>query len=354
MYPLAVSTNIPRQAKLPLITSNKAAPTVQVSFSNANAQRDLAPTSSISHNCIPFPSQPIQCARISPAHTEQNFERIDTWSVVDSSIDTRGDDSDVFYVASKSPFGSSFAHRNTLLADICSRAHAACTPIDVDEPIATTGPRKRKMAVKRVKVPSLSPKGAKRPKRSKSVKKHTADVQFTAILHRSILAHLRNIAFSSPPTPTRRGVAPYDSSSLQRQDQLLVERLWKSLLDQGFSPLPLSLLADDVHIFGISHDRVDHVFQTEPIVLGFSTDSPMDVDSDRSQALSAPSPAPAPSCGDAEVFGLPHLVASLTLRYRDRSSTRSRSHKGPFVIHRPARSPLSTVVQCGSTGSDRR
>ncbi|KAI0689300.1 hypothetical protein BC835DRAFT_1418629 [Cytidiella melzeri] len=347
MSPLSITTNILRLPKLPLGTSNKAAPTVQVSLSNANAQRELASIPSPDpHSCIPFPSQPIQCARISSSHTAQSLDGFDTWLVVDSPSS----------VPETSNTGRhlplSFVHRalhgHSLADPFClsMNAHDYGTS-------ALTPPRKRKMAVKRVKVPTQSVKNPKRTKRSRSSSKHSADLQFTATLHRSILAHLRNVQFASSLSLDSAHAADYDSHSsmLHRQDQILVERLWKNLMDRGLAPIPFRLRSESAEMYDLSPERVDHVFQTEPIALGNLDDCAMNVDHtfEALERIVAPSASPAPQnpvdSDGAKVLALSQLVASLMLRHRDRSSTRSRSRSGNCVRQRPGRSPLSSVVK---------
>lgn len=376
MFPLSVTTNILRHPKLPLGpgTSTKAAPTVQVSLSNVNAQRETtcAPSSglksptSVESSCIPFPSQPIQCSRISASHVDLSEpctgEGFDNWLVVQSPPSIL-DDYDIWRsgLGASQHVSSSFVHRNVCgypPEDPFNMATDATT-VDGHAP-AQPAPRKRKMAVRRVKVPSLSSpsssKGSKRTKRTRSSKKNIADVQFTATLHRSILVHLRDSQLAAS-NALSRVLDDYDSdddydscskSMLRIQDQILVERLWKALVDQGFSPSPFSPKMDDTDAYSLRRERIDHIFQTEPISLALTEIHAMDVDTPATALAKGSASPPVTQTSNsqaADVLTLSQLVATLILRHRDRSSTRYRSQSSARNGRRPASSPLSHVVR---------
>ena len=192
------------------------------------------------------------------------------------------------------------------------------------------------------------------------------------------MTHLR--AVTSYTLTTREVAAPEDELTLRTQDQMLVERLWKGLLDHGFQPVPLPsppLLSASLQVespFILSPARVDHVFQSEPRVEGISglptpppspspahrpsvpipipsNGSPVLVDRDTirspprgSNALPTP-PATPPQAG-APVLAMPQLVASLILRHRERSAARPRSSSvcSAGVRAERGRSPLATSV----------
>ncbi|KAI0085896.1 hypothetical protein BDY19DRAFT_384686 [Irpex rosettiformis] len=400
MPPLSVTTNILRHhPKLHLGASNKAAPTVQVSFSNANAQCSLSPSPATSpsssplppvqSSCIPFPSQPIQCSRISPSHDvdpsqDPAFAVFENWLVghPPSSVPEEDNNNNAIWcsslVGAPQRIPSSFVHRDV--------HHSLSYSPDSDPFITTTndanagsgfipypapGPRKRKMAVRRVKVPHYAAKSTKRTKRSKSANKKTnvGDVQFMATLHRSILAHLRDARFAASVRSTQcaSDSAEFDSSEdsldddsradssllvLRVQDEILVERLWRSLVDHGCSPspgVPFSSRTDDADMFRLRRERVDHVFQTEPTIsLGLPGECSMDVDPATSNLERAPTRSPTAVArvgGGSEVLTLSQLVATLILHHRDRSSTRRRSQTYNRDQQHLGRSPLSNVVR---------
>lgn len=375
MFPftaLSVTTNLLKHPKRTLGISHKAAPTVQVSLSNANAQRDSATAPAVSHSCIPFPSQPIECARV--CREEDNFDSLlayDAWTVGSPPSVTESWSLDICRKRAE----SSVEPPPSLRRSICSKDSYEVY-MDDDGPQASTlvaGPRKRKMAVRRMKILAAS-KPAKRQKKSRAVRRQIADLQFTAVLHRSIVAHLRNLAFSessSPPLHTDSSRA--ETIVFRIQDQLLAERLWKSLADRGITPLPLSprpasAFISDSDLFSLKAERVDHIFQTEPLnqqdVLGSPVASSVYTLATRtgdafmdwigakalspSSTVSSTTPYSMNSAPSAEVLALPQLVASLILRHRDRSATRPRSSPYPSE-HRPARrSPLSSMTRAAS------
>ena len=368
MSPLSVTTNIFRHPKLYLGTSNKAAPTVQVSFSNANAQREamyslsstpVAPLP-IQSNCIPFPSQPIQCPRISSSHAdlEHAFAGFENWLIAQSSPSV-SEDSDIWYGGLGAPqhrVPSSFVHRDShsySSEDPIMGATDAC-----GGHVSCPAPRKRKMAVRRVKVPHYSAKAAKRTRRARTTRKTVVDVQFAATLHRSILAHLQTTRLASNASKCEFvDCADEDEdgelklvSSLRTQDHLLVERLWKNLTARGYSPTPLYTRAEDADMFNLRHERVDHVFQTEPISLGLPSEYLMDVEPapqtsrDPATCPTIPQETPSPECYP-EILTLSQLVSSLILNYRDRTSSRRRNQCSTHERHGPGRSPLSNVIR---------
>jgi hypothetical protein len=354
MPPLSMTTNILRHPKLPIGTPNKAAPTVQVSFSNANAQRGLAAsTKPALSSCIPFPSQPIICTRISPSHTEQSFDS-EAWLQVASDTSYSGSThvvNSTYLSGADYDLFSTFVHRST---HIYSQADPFCMDLETSNHVAwptpsvPAAPRKRKMAVKRVKTSTSSTKGTKRTKRDRSSKHNAADMAFAATLHRSILAHLQTLSVGPERALTRKSDVFSDSAAslLYVQDHILVERLRKSLVKQGISPAHINSAVGDAEQFTLRPARLGHVFQTQPISLGIIDERGMDVDCmpiDVTE-LQTTAPFPAPphsSMANEDILTLPQLVALLILRHRHRSFTRHRSQGSCRDRKRPGKSPLS-------------
>lgn len=261
-------------------------------------------------------------------------------------------------------------------------------PQELDEEQSTTQNgvplRKRKLANKRPKLPSTPAIQPPRKKSKKASKRQAADLQFTATLHRSLASHLRSFT-AYTLAPCAQDDAPEDELILRHQDRMLVERLWKNLVDQGLQPAPLptqlsplSLPVDDP--FTLSPERVDHVFQSEPMTVdgpgGLPTPPPsptspsaftapisippstapakddfcgrpLPASEARARGADAlPTPPPTPPDSGAPVLAMPNLVASLILRHRERSASRSRSGSACSAGLRAgrSRSPLATSV----------
>ena len=273
---LSISTNVLKRPRLALGTSHKAAPTV--SLSNTHVERD-------DHSFIPFPSAPIQCPGAGSSHLDIEMSCSDALDELPTSPPPPEDwHVDLRRRHARSCLATSFVHRD-------GHAMPAQSGYESDDGQNTPPPtgvplRKRKLAHKRVKVPSTTTCLPPRKKSKKTCKRQAADLQFAATLHRSLVTHLR--AVTSYTLTTREVDAPEDELTLRTQDQMLVERLWKGLLDHGFQPVPLPsppLLSASLQVespFILSPARVDHVFQSEPRVEGIP-------------GLPTPPPSPSPA-----------------------------------------------------------
>ncbi|KIP04587.1 hypothetical protein PHLGIDRAFT_189632 [Phlebiopsis gigantea 11061_1 CR5-6] len=360
---LSISTNVLKYPRLALGTSQKAAPTV--SLSNTHVERD-------DHSFIPFPSVPIQCPGASNFRQDMEMSCSDVLDELPSSPPPEDWHLDLHRRHARSCLATSFVHRD---------GHALPAPSgyesdDGQNKTRTGVPlRKRKLAHKRVKVPSVTTCLPPRKKSKKTCKRQAADLQFTATLHRSLVTHLR--AITSYTLTSREVSAPDDEPTLRTQDIMLVERLWKGLLDHGFQPAPLPsppLLSASLAVespFILSPARVDHVFQSEPQVEGvpglptpppspYRPSVPIPIPSKASSALvergantppprggnALPTPPTTPPQAGAPVLAMPQLVASLILRHRERSAARPRSSSAcsAGVRAERGRSPLSTFV----------
>jgi hypothetical protein len=373
---LSLSTNLLKHPRLALGTSHKAAPTV--SLSNTHVERDTT-----THSSIPFPSAPIQCPGSSAAYQDVEMTLEDAAESSPSSEDWH---LELARKHSQSCLATSFVHRD---------GHAMPypvqhTPNDGQTMERTSVPvRKRKLANRRPKLPSTTTCQPPRKKSKRGSKRQTTDLQFIATLHRSLVTHLRtSSSYTLSPCETN---ARDDELALHRQDRILIERLWKGLIDQGLqpvhfpSPLPPSALPTDTNPFILNTEHVEHVFQSEPLAAADITSLPAPPPSPISAAIlssapiaippsngpeqddfresanaqSLPRPPRAlltpPATSQADVLAMPQLVASLILRHRERSTTRPRSGSAcsAGVRAERGRSPLSTSVLAPPSGVSR-
>lgn len=364
---LSISTNVLKHPRLALGTSHKAAPTV--SLSSTHVERD-------DHSFIPFPSAPIQCPGASNSHQDIEMSCSDVLDELPSTPPSEDWHLDLHRRHARSCLATSFVHRD-------GHAMPKSSGYESDDGQNTTRTgvplRKRKLAHRRVKVPSTTTCLPPRKRSKKTCKRQAADLQFTATLHRSLVTHLR--AITSYTLTTREVDAPEDELTLRTQDRILVERLWKGLLDHGFQPVPLPsppLLSASLTVespFILSPARVDHVFQSEPQVEGipglptpppspvspaYRPPVPIPIPSNAFSVLverdatttpprgakALPTPPATPPQAGAPVLAMPQLVASLILRHRERSAGRPRSSSACSAGIRAerGRSPLSTSV----------
>lgn len=214
------------QPRLPPGTLKKAAPTV--SLTNASAVRtatchslpsmhslfETPPTQSF----IPFPtSAPIDCP---PPHSSSDPGAEDARSSVEHQACTPSP----FDVPSKPdsanvPIGNIEQRKRRLRSFLNSSSSPSPSNI---------------LPYKRPKIPSA--KGTSRARKSR---KQVADLQFTALMHRSIVWQLNAVRVSAMDVDS--GVESQFGNQLSPglldQDTILAERLWKSLMDQGLQPV---------------------------------------------------------------------------------------------------------------------
>ena len=366
---LSVSTNLLKHPRLAV--SQKAAPTV--SLSSTHVERDSPIESS-----VPFPSAPIQCPGTSTCLR-------DTEMLTESQSSPPGEDwhLDLARRHSQSCLATSYVHRDghAMSPDALCESEEGQSTMQSGVPV-----RKRKLANKRPKIPSTAATQPSRKKSKRTSKRQTADLQFTVTLHRSLASHLRSL--TSYTLAQYASDAPEDEFILKTQDRMLVERLWKSLVDQGLQPIPLpsslpSVPPTEVNPSTLNAEHVDHVPQSEPIsvegIPGLLTPPPSPTSPstyssapitiplstapqkddfgnrpllaspprDANANINAlPTPPPTPPSGSATVLAMPNLVASLILRHRERSASRPRSGSACSASVRAerGRSPLATSV----------
>lgn len=228
---LAMSTNSPKQLPSPKTKSGsihfqhrlspstikKASPTV--SLTNASAVRTS--TSPLQHLPADFPEHP----------SSQSFIPFPTSAPIDCPPPPASSDA-VDPGAEVACSGS----------QVCAQLDVQTQSNPVNLPIGIPEPRKRRVRsflnscsspTSLHKVPSKRPKVPK-PSKGRKTRRQIADLQFTALMHRSIAWHIRASCLeimevdSGDRHPLQPGL---------EQDALLVERLWKNLVDQGFKPV---------------------------------------------------------------------------------------------------------------------
>ncbi|TFY57888.1 hypothetical protein EVJ58_g6749 [Rhodofomes roseus] len=146
------------------------------------------------------------------------------------------------------------------------------------------------------------------PRRARKVKKPTADTQYLAVVHRSIAWHARGAR-------ELRG----ELSACIEQDVELATRLWRALADRGCRPTSFKSVAPSPTPIA---DKFARSVPTSRSMENPTTDELADAQP-TSPVPKIPDqlgPSSAPS-----VMTMPQLVASMTLRFRDRSSARPRS-----------------------------
>lgn len=225
---------------------------------------------------------------------------------------------------------------------------------------------------------------AKRFAASRKSKRQAADVQFLAAMHRSISWRLKmKMGLISPGSMADTEIPNAGGGGggcecgcglgamMYDQDMKLVERLWHVLVDQGCRPVLVNdeqLTAavpaaaqvqeresegQNEHASGVEASAPSSGLTEAPLPTTPSSPSlPLPAVSGMTlvpqsalppcQPSQSPMAAPLPAL---ETMTLPQLVASLTLRHRDRSTTRLRSKddRSQRKIQRRVRSPLIKV-----------
>ncbi|CCM03027.1 uncharacterized protein FIBRA_05144 [Fibroporia radiculosa] len=304
----SLSSNTPRPCS-PLrqnarFTAKKASATVSLTnthVSRVNTACILPSPSGLSEppqqSFIPFPSPPIPCPshreevdelstprddqQVSPMDWEANKEQLAPQTANWSSVRRRTPRTCLTapHCHREPPAGSTQANIRRVFKGAQHRAMPAPSPDKGTVPLESTG-RKLSMSCGSPYIPR---------KRARKAKKVTPDMQFLALVHRSIAWHARGTL----------GGVPDDCAA---QDVLFAKRLWTNLVELGGKPVRFE---DDVgprSYFTESQERT--CLEADP-----GPRSPTD-------DTRVPS---------AEILAMPQLVASLTLRFRDRSTSRSRS-----------------------------
>ncbi|KAI0806657.1 hypothetical protein C8Q74DRAFT_1312768 [Fomes fomentarius] len=356
--------------KLPVI--KKASATVSVTNTNAaRVDTNVSQPAGISFpavscpvpsaSCVPFPSSPIPCPSRKRAISEDSYEPQDGESTGDAGEDDAMDVDEPQSKGSALPFHRRIAHIDILRrrskssvlsssyfhSDSHSHSHSHSvrkTHHTSDQPVEGPPARKRP-AVRRESMSAGTPT----PRVMRKTKRVLADAQFLASMHSSIAMQVR--------TRISNGGAE-SGDECASQDAVLVERIWHALVDMGYKPVPLN----DSPPPGIAPAPSSSPSPSDSTAPSSQPSPTAAVDPAREAAERAARRTMAVSSSTSFVpdrvqdlpltptgtLSVPQLVAVLTMRHRDRSTTRPRSAS---KIQRrapgedpgtPSRSPLSS------------
>ncbi|OSD02175.1 hypothetical protein PYCCODRAFT_1435843 [Trametes coccinea BRFM310] len=336
-HPLFTRTNTPRlpkvHFKLPAI-SKKGVPTVSLTNTNAARTTDTSdirlsssfPSEVSPQSSIPFPSSPIPCP--SPRKRAASEEHYDFTDMV--VVDTQPVDE----VLKTKMNPQTAAARQVSRTDIARRRHKSCLtasyfhhdsylarkapppPPPTEKPASTPSDQFVKRPVARRESMSA---GTPTGKNTRKARRLLADAQFLACLHASIASQV----------PARKDATGACESDFVAQDILLVERIWHTLVDMGYKPVPM---AKDPPVSATidAHDPAREAAERAARRTTAATSTP--ISADRVQDI------PLTLSG---VLSMPKLVAVLIMRHRDRTSSRPRSaYKKRIAM--PPPSPLSS------------
>ncbi|CDO75027.1 hypothetical protein BN946_scf184640.g2 [Trametes cinnabarina] len=346
-HPLFSRTNTPRTPKVHFkLPTKKGVPTV--SLTNANAARTtdasdnlnstpFAPNAAL-QSSIPFPSSPIPCP--TPRKRAASEEHHGPTDMAFSEIELDSEDmnakanaatpsarhisrTDIVRRRNKSCLAASFFHHDSYLA----RKAPPTLPTPSDKHATQSSEQAVKRSVARRDSMSA---GTPSSKNIRKARRLLADAHFLASVHVSIASHIH----ARPKT--------YDAGSRDpdyaAQDTMLVERIWHTLIDMGYKPVPLakdpsSPAATD------ACDPAREAAERAARRTTASTSTPISADRVQEVALEP-----------TGVLSMPQLVAILTMRHRDRTTTRPRSASKKRLATPPSPSPLSMTVS--STAAD--
>lgn len=346
-------------------TTRKAPPTLSVS--NTNVSRSGAAPVAFpndipeepSHSIIPFPSAPIDfpvrrtdreddidiCGGPErPEGDEQNYP-VENKAEIRRDVDWRR----IRRRCTQSCTVGSYVPPNlskTAAApapkeEPSRRPFAAVLVNDPTEPDASGAEPRPEASTARVRRHSVSAGcGPYRPvaRRARKVRKLNVDVQFIAVAHRSIALHAR---------VAREHGGPGQLDACVEQDVELATRLWKILAKKGCRPSPLkSVVSPPTPTLDENPARAAIVSVDEAPITAPADAQPTCPIPDQPMSSSAPS-----------VLTMPQLVASMTLRFRDRTTVRPRSSMslpdaGGFEsLGRPTR-PRSALIHVVFSSGD--
>ena len=373
--PLSSKTNGPTTRslkvhfKLPVI--QKASPTVSVT--NANAARAsmvltvdpaapsavpvLSEVRSAPTNSVAFPSSPIPCPSRKRAHSDDGYDsrngddEVGSFAVPPRTRDNalpfhrRISHIDILRRRSKSCLASSYFHSDSPAprSKPLPQVPQAFPSEDVEmaDESAPQPPVKRRPTARRESMSAGNPSS----RTVRKARRVVADAQFLASMHSSIALRVR--------TSTENGTtAPRSPDDYAAQDALLVERIWHTLVDMGYKPVPI----EDVPPVPSSAPPTMTSSPAEPEQhSSSSTTTAQDAAREaaeraarRTQAVSSPSftldrAQDIVSSSPNGVLPVPQLVATLIMRHRERAATRpKRRALGDGPRPQPvSRSPLS-------------
>ncbi|KAI0761492.1 hypothetical protein BD413DRAFT_617015 [Trametes elegans] len=207
--PLFTKTNAPRlpnvHFKLPVL--KKSAPTVSVTNTNAarsNTSGIVLSTVQAPASSVPFPSAPIPC----PPPRKRSVSE-DGYVMVEDDMQIEDETPRVILNTSA---------RQVSRTDI--------TPVTPDKPQALPEKEAKRVTGRResMSAGNSTPTG----KTIRKTRRALADAQFLASLHSSIASHVR-----------ARMDVHGEVDDYTTQDALLVDRIWRTLVDMGYKPVPL-------------------------------------------------------------------------------------------------------------------
>lgn len=180
-------------------------------------------------------------------------------------------------------------------------------------------------------------------RRVRKVKKPAVDVQYIAVVHRSIALHAR---------VAREHGGPGQLDACVEQDVELATRLWRMLVKWQCRPTPLKPVAPSPS--PAEEENAAPAVPTSRSVEDSSMAKPAEAQ------LVPPTPDRPVSSSAPRVLSMPQLVASMTLRFRDRTTVRPRSpaslpqNAGFESLDRPPRprSALGHVVFSSGKGEE--
>ncbi|KAH9890439.1 hypothetical protein C8Q73DRAFT_126256 [Cubamyces lactineus] len=326
-HPLFTRTNAPRlpkvHFKLPLL--KKSAPTVSVTNTNAartntsgillsSSLPEVTPQSS-----IPFPSSPIPCP--SPrkrALSEKELPAAQEIKITAQPGSRHVSHADIVRRRHKSCLAASYFHHNSHLARKTSASSENAEKPVVPPPAPAQAIPVHRPVARRESMSAGTPAG----KDLRRARRLVADAQFLASMHSSIASRVR---MRAPDADSR--------DDLIAQDALLVERIWHTLVDMGYKPVPLESApaAPPASPPDSAREAAERAARKTAAAVASTP-----ISSDRVQDV---------TLTPTGVLAVPQLVAVLTMRHRDRSTTRPRSAaKKRAEVPPLLRSPLSTTI----------
>lgn len=230
--------------------SKKATATVSLSSTTASATSALLPSPDglpecVPANSIPFPSAPIE---VIPSARDDVMNEADDESDTSVACDIKGvEDSPVTERRSGSVVAGHVSLRRRRAKSCLASTHVLCEgmshsrrssgphplvrfALPASEPMRTISPP----LGKRSRLCSTS--APKLSKRARKTRKLVADLEFVSVMHRSLSLHLQSVLVSNNGIDANMDASgPCRGVSLE-QDFLLVRRLRRGLLEQGYKP----------------------------------------------------------------------------------------------------------------------
>lgn len=227
----------------------KATATVSLSSATASATSALLPSPDglpecVPVNSIPFPSAPIEF----PAPRDEFVNDADDESGLPIACDPKGvsetsvperksDNQKASHVNMRRRRAKSCVLSTHGQGDDTSHARRSLSPHPLirfpnnsvlkDPSHTKSPPRGKRVRLSSTSTPKLS-------KRAKKMRKLVADMDFTSMMHRSMSYHLRSLMLSNNRFDDYMDESKSSRGVSLEQDFILVGRLWRGLVDQGY------------------------------------------------------------------------------------------------------------------------